>query len=78
MKENKIELKEGMVLKVKEKWSDFIKGKYFVEDIITILKITKEKVTFNSDYLGNKPLNIPIENFWKDVELIEVINAPIV
>jgi hypothetical protein len=73
-----MKLKEGMKIKVREEWSDFIKGKHFVEDIVTILKLTEEKVTFHSDYLGSESITIPIGNFWKGVELIEIINAPLV
>jgi transcription elongation factor len=74
MKENKVELKIGMKLKVKETWNDCIKGKHYVEDIVTILKLNEDKVTFHSDYLGNKPISVPIKNFWSGVEFIEMIS----
>lgn len=67
---DKIELKEGLVLKVKECWNNVITGKHFVEDIVKILKVEENKVTFHSDYLGGI-FTVPKQNFWNGVELLE-------
>ena len=64
-----------MYLLLEITWNHAIDGKHIVEDIVTILKLTEEKVTLHSEYLGEEPITVPIKNFWKGVKFIEVIAA---
>lgn len=68
-----IELKEGMKLKVNILLPHRMSGDKFIEDVITILQIKENKVTFHVEFMGNSSVTTLITNFWNGIELKEIL-----